>query len=189
MLAGTVGISPRRELLHQVFGKLAEQRRDRVSGRVDARVQRRDLRLQPVELARRERDIELVGDAALVALAHDVERLLQHANGGVQHGRTHLQAAQIDVRPGDVGDDGDQHAVAGRRRRLGIVARGFDLAAVFAEDIEFPYRIESGNELTGGPPMRYVAEPSSWEARPRDRLLPVPRPPPAVASASGNTVP
>ena len=147
------------------------------------------LGLERRQLARRQRHVQLVGDAALVADVHDAQRFAQYGDRLVQYRGAHLQSAQVDVSTRHVGDDRQQHHVARCDRRLGVVARRFDLAPVLAEDIELPDRIEAADLLMCFSPWSLSADTRVCEARPRARSLPVPWPAPARRLATGSTVP
>ena len=61
------------------------------------------------------------------------------------HRELHLQRAQIEIGAGDVGDDRDQHHVAGGDRRLHVVPRRLDRAPELAENVDLPSGVEADN--------------------------------------------
>ena len=145
-------------------------------------------RLEVCEFARRKRDIQLVGDPALIADRHDAQRLAQHVARLVQDGHRDLEPAQIDVGAHHVGDDRGYHVVARSAPPLAVVgARRLDLAAVFAEHIELPDRIESRDRVdvlqaagVVGRDQRLLGAPA------REIAFPCRAPAAALASTSGS---
>ena len=61
-----------RQLLAEIFRKLADQDRNDVARGIDLRDKRRDLRLQLRQFALRQRHVEFVGDAAVEALLDEI---------------------------------------------------------------------------------------------------------------------
>ena len=60
-----------------------------------------------------------------------------------QHRELHLQRAQIEIGARHVGDDRNQHHIAGGDRRFDIVLRRLDGAAELAENVDLPSGIET----------------------------------------------
>jgi hypothetical protein len=146
MRAGKAGSIPGlRQLVTEIFGKFSNQNGDHVARRVDLGDQRRDLRLQLRQFALRQRDVQLVGDAAIVALLDEVDVFLRHLDILAQHRELHLQRAQIEIGAGHVGDERYQHHVAGGDGGVDVVMRGLDGAAEFAENVDFPPGIEAND--------------------------------------------
>lgn len=131
------------QLIAEIFRKLADQHRDDIARRVNARDQRSHLRLQLRDFALGQRNVELVGDAAAVALLHEVDIFARHLDILAQHGKLHLQRAQIEIGPHDVGNERNQHDIAGGNRRVHVVLCRFDAAPKLAENIELPGCIEA----------------------------------------------
>ncbi len=134
-----------RQLAIEVLGKLADQHSDCVARRVDARDQRRDLRLQLRELALRQRNVEFVGDATAIALLNEVDVFLRNFDVFAQHRKLHLQCAQIEIGAGHVGDERDEHHVARGDCGIHVILRRFEGAAEFAEHVDLPGRVEAGD--------------------------------------------
>ena len=86
----------------------------------------------------RQRNVQLVGDAAAEPLLHEVDILLHNLDFFSKHGEPHLQSAQIEISAGYVGNERNQHHIARRNRRLDVVLRRLDRAPVFAEHVDFP---------------------------------------------------
>ena len=144
MRAGRAGSAPGcRQLLSESFGKVSDQNRDHVSRRIDPGDQRRDLRLQLPEFALRQCDVQLIGDAAIEALLHEIDVMLSDLDALAQDRELHLQGAHLEVGAGHVGDERDQHDVAGGERGLHVVMRRLDLAPQLAEEIELPSGVEA----------------------------------------------
>ena len=92
-----------------------------------------------------EGEVEFVGEAARVSGLDEVEALLFGVHVGLGNAQAKLQGADIHVLAGDVGDEGDQHIVAGLGGGLGVVFGGFDGAAQAAEKVERPGGVNAGD--------------------------------------------
>ena len=134
-----------RQLLAEIFRKLSDQGGNDVARGIDLRGKRRHLRLQSRQFAPRQRHVELVGDAAIEALLDEIHVLLGDLDVLAHHRELHLQRAQVEIGAGDVGDDRNQHHVAGGNRRLHVVLRRLDRAAELAENIDLPSGVEADN--------------------------------------------
>ena len=178
------------QLVAQIFRKHADQNRNHIARRFDPGDQWRDLRLQLRQFAPRQGDVELVGDAAIVALLDEVDIFLRHLDVLAQHHELHLQRAQIEIGAGHVGDQRNQHHVAGGDGGVDVILRRFDRAAEPAENVDLPGGIETDDvddlRHAGAGSRRRRA--SARRGRGPNRC-PVPQPPPALASADGSAAP
>ena len=140
----------RLELVDQRFRILADQYRDGIVRRPHLGGQRREPRAQGGKLPLREGEVQGVGKPAFVTGLHEIERLLRGVDALAGSGELHLQSPHVQIGTRDIGDHGDQHAIASLGCCLRIVAARFDLAPVFPEEIDLPAGVETRRPVRCG---------------------------------------
>ena len=134
-----------RKFRGHIFRVSAKQNRDDVFGGVDVALERRNRRFEGRQLALREGDVEIVGDAFLGAGLDKIQIALCCVDALARHGKSGLERSQIKIGPRDIRHDRDEDAFAIIGGRFGVIERRLDLAPVFAENVEVPAPREAGD--------------------------------------------
>ena len=120
-----------------------EEETETVDGDLNGTLQGRNGGLGGGEKRGSLRDIEVAGEALVVALAGEVEGVLLGGDVLFGDGETLLGGAGLDVAAGDLAEEGDEDVAPAEFGGGELGVGGFDVAAVAAEDVDFPGSIEA----------------------------------------------